>query len=132
MQARGWWQPHPTLPGAKPDNVILQDKEKNEEAKTPWRQKISCKVNTMLNPAKTTQDWEHPANKDARTFHAFVSGEGGLGLQECHVGGEEAQGRPEASKGNKERYVATYLSPDEPTASWLGLGSSPQFGRMPP
>lgn len=61
------------------DNVILQDKEKNEKAETPWRQKISVKVKNMLKPAKTTQDWDHAANKDARTLHAFVSGEGGLG-----------------------------------------------------
>ena len=100
MEGRVWWQPHPTSRGAQPDNVILQTKKTNEEAKTPWRYKISMKVNKMLASAKTKQDWDHAANKDACTFHAFVSGKGGLGLQGCQVGGEEAQGRPEASKGN--------------------------------
>jgi hypothetical protein len=79
MQGKGYWQPHPTSRGAQPDNVILRDREKNDKAKTPWRYKISKKVTNMLAPAKTKQEWDDPANKDARTFHAFVSGEGGLG-----------------------------------------------------
>jgi len=59
--------------------VILQTKKTNEEAKTPWRYKITKKVNRMLAPAKTELEWDDPANKDARTFDAFVSGESGLG-----------------------------------------------------
>ena len=101
MQANGWWQPHPTSPGAKPDNVILQDKEKNEEAETPWRLKISQKMNNMLMPAKTTHDWDHAANEDARTFHAFVSGEGGLGW-DFKSATWEVKKRTDAQKQAKE------------------------------
>ena len=81
--------------------MILHNKEKNEEAKTPWRRKISKKVDNMLKPAKTKLEWDAPANKDARTFHAFVSGEGGLGWDFKGATWEERK-RKHAQKQAKE------------------------------
>ena len=81
--------------------VILQTKKTNEEAKTPWRYKISVKVNHMLKPAKTKLGWDAPANEDARTFDAFVSGEGGLGWDFKGATWEERK-REHAQKQAKE------------------------------